>query len=91
MANVPKLYGERFLPLMIPKRDLKAGDYYIGRCRNANVARWDGEQFHHWRQKFGRLFVETIKHPDDEQAFDVFVPVAQAFDHEVREIPFAAS
>jgi hypothetical protein len=61
---------------MIPKSDLIDGAYYKGRCRNATVARWDGrrELFMHWRTKFGSTFLETIKHPEDETRFDVFVP-----------------
>lgn len=84
-----KLYGERFMVLMIPKAQLVAGEYYIGRCRNASVARWDGEKFHHWRRKFGSDFIETIKHPEDDDTFDCFVPVDRSNGHDVRPIDFA--
>lgn len=59
----------------IAKKDLVHGVYYKGRCRNATIARWDGERevFVHWRKKFNNTFLETIKHPEDEQHFDVFV------------------
>ncbi len=81
-----KLHGERLLSVMIPKHALTVGEYYVGLCRNATVARWDGERFHHWRRKFGHEFVETIHHPEDDQDFDVFVPVARADPGEVRMI-----
>jgi len=52
------------------------GGYYKGRCRNATVARWNAEEqcFYHWREKFGRIYIETIKYPTDEQEpwWDVF-------------------
>lgn len=63
---------------MIAKLDLVHGAYYSGHCRNATVARWNAERqvFLHWRTKFGQAFVEEIKHPDDEQRYDVFEPEA---------------
>ena len=59
---------------LLPKAALVHGRYYIGRCRNASVARWNASQhcFYHWREKFGRIYIEKIKHPDDEETFDVF-------------------
>jgi len=59
---------------LLPKSALRHGAYYIGRCRNACVARWDATEqcFYHWREKFGRVFIEKIKHPVDESEFDVF-------------------
>lgn len=82
-----KLTYARLLPLMIPRASLMKGAYYVGRCRNASVARWDGEKFHHWRMKWGNTFIETIKHPEDEEVFDCFIPVARADGHEIKEIP----
>ena len=60
---------------VIPKKDLVHGAYYRGRCRNASVARWDGEQqrFVYWRTKFHFKFLETIECPEDEVHSDVFV------------------
>jgi hypothetical protein len=61
---------------LMRKEQLEHGQYYSGRCRNANVARWHaGAQcFVHWRVKFGSRFLERIKHPVDENYFDVFLP-----------------
>lgn len=59
---------------ILPKTDLVDGVYYVGRCRNATIARWSATHdcFFHWRQKFDRIFVEEIKHPIDDDHFDVF-------------------
>ena len=59
----------------VSKADLEHGAYYIGECRNASMARWNAERqlFFHWRSKFGHRFVETIKAPEDELYWDVFV------------------
>jgi len=66
---------------IFPKQALRDGAYYVGRCRNATIARWCGSQnqFFHWREKFGNIFVETIKYPTDETHcfWDVFNPVAE--------------
>lgn len=59
----------------IKKEDLIHGVYYEGRCRNANVARWNAntQTFFHHRTKFGHTFIEEIKCPEDEARYDVFV------------------
>jgi hypothetical protein len=42
----------------------------------------------HWRSKFGSTFLEEIKHPEDEQDFDVFV-VESKTENPTKEIPLA--
>lgn len=77
---------------VIPKTELVHGAYYHGRCRNAVIARWNGEKqrFYHWRHKFGMKFVEDIKAPEDDQYFDVFVAERLIIDDAeiTEEIPF---
>lgn len=72
----------------IAKKDLQHGKYYRGRCRNAAEARWNAEKqvFVHWRTKWGDKFLETIKHPEDELHFDVFVVECEC--DPVEDIPF---
>lgn len=72
-------YDELTLRKLLVKPNLEDGAYYVGRCRNATVARWNAKegQFYHWREKFGQIYIETIKHPDDEERFDVFRPVRE--------------
>jgi hypothetical protein len=76
---------------ILPKTDLVDGAYYVGRCRNATVARWSASHdcFFHWRVKFSRIFVEDIKHPVDENYFDVF-RVVRVLPEPRFEIPLAA-
>lgn len=72
----PDLTEYYFLGL-IRKEDLVHGEYYLGSCRNADVARWDGKRqlFRHVRHKFGDSFEEDIPHPEDQDGYDIFVPV----------------
>ena len=74
---------------VLPKSQLQHGHYYIGRCRNASVARWNANQqcFYHWREKFQRIYIKKIKHPIDEQEFDVFRVLAELAEPKF-EIPF---
>jgi len=74
---------------VIPKADLVHGEYYWGRCRNASIARWNGDeqQFYYWRTKFGHKYIETIKAPEDEQRYDVFI-AEHIVDFGTAEIPF---
>lgn len=71
---------------IIPKKDLVPGAYYYGKCRNARVARWDGQKFWHWRDKRGSHFLVDFKHREDEDFFDVFDPY-QIVDWGVNAIP----
>lgn len=61
----------------LPKAKLEHGEYYAGTCRNATVARWDGEKQHfvHWRTKFVSVYREVILHPEDDLKYDVFYPI----------------
>ena len=59
----------------IPKKDLVIGKTYIGSCRNAGEAVWLGEQFEYDRYKFGCTFKEKINHFEDDNGFDLFVPL----------------
>lgn len=72
----------------IARKDLIHGAYYKGHCRNAEEARWNERNgcFVHWRTKFGQTFLEEIKHPEDEQYYDVFV-VEEILEKPTKEIP----
>ena len=61
---------------MIAKKDLVHGQYYKGRCRNATIARWNGERgvFVHWQYECGFKFTTEICHPEDDKVWDVFIP-----------------
>ena len=76
---------------ILSKDRLVHGRYYKGRCRNATIARWNSEKqkFYHWRQKFGRIYIETIKYPTDEREpwWDVF-DVVEELPNPKFEIPF---
>lgn len=76
---------------IIPKESLVDGAYYVGRCRNATIARWSASNnsFFHWRIKFEQVFIEEIKHPVDETYFDVF-RVFRVLSTPKFEIPFDA-
>lgn len=77
---LPKDYEEVIVPNIIrcggiPKDELIAGKTYIGDCRNATEAVWDGEKFTYMRTKFGNTYPETINHFQDDDGYDVFVPI----------------
>ncbi len=59
----------------IKKAELVHGAYYRGRCRNATIARWNGQAqfFVHWRAKYGMRYLETIHCPEDDDHYDVFI------------------
>lgn len=59
----------------IPKDKLEEGCTYYGNCRNASEAVWDGEKFTYIRHKFGFSYPEDINHFQDDDGYDVFVPI----------------
>lgn len=59
----------------IPLNQLEIGKTYIGSCRNASEAVWQGEKFIYQRHKFGFTFPEEINHFQNDNGFDVFVSI----------------
>ena len=61
----------------IAKKDLKIGQYYYGKCRNNDVAMWIGDEFKYQRFKFGQYYTDAINHFEDDNGFDLFVPIRE--------------
>jgi hypothetical protein len=59
----------------ISKDKLIIGKTYIGDCRNVTEAIWDGKVFIYMRTKFGSTYEEKINHFEDDDGYDVFVPI----------------
>ncbi len=59
----------------IQKKDLLIKGSYIGSCRNAVTATWDGTKFQYVREKFGTWFLEDINHYEDDNGYDLFIPI----------------
>ena len=77
---LPKDYEEIIVPNIIrcggiPKDKLIVGKTYIGDCRNAREAVWNGEKFTYMRTKFGSTYPETINHFQNDDGYDLFVPL----------------
>lgn len=62
---------------MICKDRLEVGAIYVGHCRNAHYALWNGEKFEYIREKFGNEYIDEVEHPEDCIGYDVFVPVVK--------------
>lgn len=60
---------------VIPKSDLIINKKYKGNCRNADEATWTGKKFIYKRCKFGSNYNEEINHYEDDDGYDVFVPI----------------
>lgn len=60
---------------ILDKAELVVGETYKGESRNANQAVWLGDCFECLRYKFGCIFPQKIHHPEDDDGFDVFLPL----------------
>ena len=59
----------------IPLDKLEVGKTYIGCCRNAGEAVWMGDHFVYQRYKFGFTFPEKINHFQNDNGYDLFLPI----------------
>ena len=59
----------------IPKEQLEVGKTYLGTCRNFSKAVWNGIEFEGKRYKFGMWQDDTINHFQDDDGYDLFVPI----------------
>ena len=59
----------------IPKKDLIIGKKYAGACRNSDYGVWNGLTFTYKRGKFGTYYTEEINHFEDDDGYDLFVPL----------------
>ena len=59
----------------IPKEKLEIGKTYLGSCRNSEEATWLGNCFEYTREKFGIKFPEKINHFEDDNGYDLFIPI----------------
>ena len=59
----------------IPLHNLEVGKTYVGFFRNASEAIWQGEKFVYQRYKWGTTYPEEINHFQNDDGYDVFVPV----------------
>lgn len=61
----------------IPKEKLKEGVTYLGSCRNTSKATWNGKYFVYERNKWGNTYECEINHFQDDDGYDVFVPIKE--------------
>ena len=60
---------------VVPKNELEIDKEYLGNCRNSNKAIWKGDHFEYQRYKFGHFYTDKINHYEDDDGYDVFVPI----------------
>ena len=84
IPSIPKVDKEKYEEIIIPniircggipKEDLVVGKTYVGSCRNAYEAIWNGKKFTYMRTKFGYTYPEEINHFQDDDGYDLFVPI----------------
>ena len=64
---------------MIEKHKLIKGKYYIGTCRNTNIAMWDGNKFIFIKYNFTQKYIENVDYYGDvrDQNVDGFIPIKE--------------
>jgi hypothetical protein len=75
-------WNDFFIPILIkcgaiPKKDLTIGKKYLGSCRNSEYGIWNGLTFTYKRTKFGSTYNEEINHFEDDDGYDLFVPIKE--------------
>jgi hypothetical protein len=82
--NSPENKEEAYRLGMLRKEQLEDGSYYLGHCRNASVAKWNflKNKFVYMRDKWGSHYAEDIVHIEDDECFDIFVPIEKVIPNE---------
>lgn len=64
---------------MIEKHLLEKNIYYVGSCRNTNIAQWNGVEFIFINYQFDRPYIESIKYFGDIKfdTCDGFIPISK--------------
>ena len=84
IPDIPIVDDDIYINVIIPnlircgaikKSDLIVGAKYLGSCRNSDTAVWNGNKFIYQRTKFGYTYTESINHFEDDDGYDVFVPI----------------
>lgn len=72
----PEILENAYKAGMMRKSQLTDKHYYVGSCRNASIAIWDeaNQCFWYMRTKWGSSFSESIRHPEDDDGYDIFQP-----------------
>lgn len=81
-----ELYDELYSKGILRKEELKINSYYLGKCRNADVAMWTGTNFVYMRHKFTSWYSEDINHLADDNEFDLFIPLREVEPREIQII-----
>jgi hypothetical protein len=76
---------------LLRKAQLVEFAFYMGHCRNAEVAQWDGSKFWYIRRKTGDTYAESICHPEDDNGFDLFLPLSRLVAENGETIPGKAN
>lgn len=88
IPDIPKvsseIYTQEIIPNLIrcgaiPKSQLIEGKTYIGSCRNTSKAVWNGSCFEYDRYKFGTTYLDHINHFEDDDGYDLFVPIQEEY------------
>lgn len=64
----------------IQKNELIIDKEYFGNCRNSAKAVWKGDHFEYQRYKLGSWYTDEINHYEDDDGYDVFVPVEVVYE-----------
>lgn len=79
LYNLKIISSEEKIPIEnikpISKNDLVIGEKYFGICRNSSYATWNGNKFEYERYKMGMTYTDAINHFEDDNGYDVFIPV----------------
>lgn len=81
-----ELYNELYSKGILRKEELKINSYYLGQCRNADVAMWTGVDFIYMRYKFKSYYVDKINHLSDDDGYDLFIPLKEVEPRETQII-----
>lgn len=72
---------------VIRAKNLINGHYYIGKCRNGHIGKWDEENKVMWHKRFkhGVFVKDHVNYIDNDDGFDLFIAIEGIDEKDVPE------
>lgn len=72
---------------VIRGEDLVDGKYYVGKCRNAHIGKWNGTKkvMEHQRFSWGQFYKDDVNYLDNDNNYDLFVAIKEIDEKDVPE------
>ena len=72
---------------VIRHNDLKDGQYYLGKCRNNNIGKWNAKKnvMEYMKCAFGAMYKDDVNYLNNDNGYDLFIAIKEIDEKDVPE------